>query len=125
MNTTTEVICTNEEKQALIKAWANDQKRRAFPGEYKTWGVWMTLPELDLTFYKYDLPDGNRIIAMEYLREAHYGEDVYGSDVPVKGVRYYLQLGKYYEPSSVQDYTIGDHLKRLKMKMQKELKDNA
>jgi hypothetical protein len=59
-----------------MQLWANTDKRREFIRNYSEWGVWLTVPELGLTCYKYDLPDGGRILAMEYQHESHYsGEE--------------------------------------------------
>ncbi len=56
----------------LIRLWANDEKRRAFLANYKEWGVWLNITELGLVYYKYDLPKGHCILAMEYKREDLY-----------------------------------------------------
>jgi hypothetical protein len=120
MDTRVEIVYTADEKRELIKKWANDDKRRAFPKEYRDWGVWITLRELDLTFYKYDLPDGKRIVVMEYVNETMA---VYGTDG--KRVKFYLQEGEFFLTHSVNDYAINDHLKNLKIRFQKELKESA
>jgi hypothetical protein len=100
--------------------WSNDQKRREFVKDFKPWGVWFIQPELGLTFYKYDLPDGNRIIAMEYVREPYYYEESKGDVITC--CRLYLQKEKYFNPSPVSEYVIADHLKELKVKLIKEQK---
>ena len=112
-------------KQELIKMWSNDQKRAAFIKDFKAWGVWFTQPELNLTYYKYDLPDGSRLIAMEYLRKAYLGEKVVGGDTAVTCHNHYLQSDAYFNPSSAPVYTMTNRLKDLKEKLAKELKENA
>ncbi len=116
---------TNAEKQELIKLWGNDGKRKAFLDSYQSWGVWFTQPEMDLTFYKYDLPGGTRLIVMEYMREPYYGEPGYKSGASVTAKKFYVQTGKHFEPSAVNGYRIYDRLKDLKIEMQKELKRDA
>ena len=108
-------------KRELIKLWSNDQKRKAFIQDYKTWGLWFTQPELDLTFYKYDFPDGSRLIAIEYLREPHQYEKTDGSETVICN-KYCLQRGAYFTPSAACGYEMTDHLKTLKEKLIKELK---
>ncbi len=110
-------------KQDLVKLWANGEKRKAFIQDYKAWGVWFPQTELSLTFYKCDLPDGSRIIAMEYLREPYYGEKTDGG--PETGLKYYLQKGEYFNPSSVSGSTMYEHLMHLKEDMAKELRQKA
>ena len=107
-------------KSELIKLWANSDKRRAFAQDYKSWGVWLTVPELGQTYYKYELPDGVRLIAMEYQREDYYSTSSEGETQTI--TVHYLWKGKYFIPFTVSDYAIADHLKVLKMQLQKELK---
>ena len=107
--------------QQLVKLLANDQKRRAFVNNYKAWGLWFSQPELDLTYYKYDLPSGGRIIAMEYLRAPFPSEKPAGDNTAVVCKSLYLQTGDYFSPTAVSDYTVAEHLKNLKATLAKEL----
>jgi len=102
----------------LLALWANDQKRRDFVKNYKVWGIWFVQPELDLTYYKYDLPGGGRIIAMEYYRDPYRME---GTE-PVMCVNFYLQRGKCFVPSAASDYTVADRLKEIKATLHAEQK---
>lgn len=43
----------------------NDTERLDFLKMYKCWGVWLELPELNLTFYKCDLDNGDFIVVTE------------------------------------------------------------
>jgi len=107
----------------LTKLWSNDQKRKAFIQDYRAWGVWFTQPELDLTFYKYDMPDCSRLIAMEYLRAPYPGEKTDGNSSTVTCVKHYLQRGDYFNPSSAPGYQMTEHLKYLKEKLAKEQRE--
>jgi len=99
----------------LLKLWSNSKKRREFVNGYKTWGVYLTVPELDLTFYKYDLPDGSKLIVMEYRQENYYPRD----DQPKwhTGTREYLQKSEYFMPDAASGHQIEDHLKTLKQEI--------
>ena len=112
---------TNEE---LIKQWSNDTKRKAFIQDFKAWGVWFTQPELDLTFYKYDLPNGARLIALEYLRSPYPGERTTGDSDVIICSKLYYQSGAHFTPSATSMFMIVDHLKCLKEKLVKEMKQN-
>ncbi len=104
--------------QEYIKLFTNDEKRRAFIAGYKEWGVWITQPELGLTYYKHDLPDGSRIIVMEHLRKPYHGE---GQDALMS--RFHLQKSdEYFNPNATGEFGIADHLKELKAKLAAELK---
>jgi hypothetical protein len=94
--------------QDFITLWANDRKRRDFLKDFKSWGKWFTQPELDLTFYKYDLPGGSRIIAMEYLRSPYPSETLTGNKKAVANNKYYLQRGTYFNPSAVSEHEIAE-----------------
>ena len=48
-----------------ILALKNDKERIEFLRQYKTWGKWLSLPELALNFYKCDLTNGDFIVATE------------------------------------------------------------
>ena len=136
--------------QELIKMWSNDQKRRAFIASYKAWGLWFSQPELGLSYYKYDLPEGGgRIIAMEYFRAPYPLERMEQYARPSNGGNtrtsnsaidsaisttkkndavlckvFYLQTGDYFSPSAVSDSVIAEHLKQLKGKLTKELSES-
>ena len=104
--------------QELLSLWTNDTKRREFVKNYQVWGVWFVQTELDLTYYKFDLPGGGRIIAMEYYRDPYRME----GDTPVMCVSFYLQRGKCFVPSASSDYNIADCLKNLRATLNTEQK---
>ena len=108
-------------KNELVKRWANGDKRREFLKNYKEWGVWLTVPELGQTYYKYELPDGSgRFLAMEYRRENPY--QLSGEEKVQTITIYYLWDGEYFAPNFASEYILTDRLKTLKMALQKELK---
>ena len=58
----------------------NDTERLDFLKMYKCWGVWLELPELNLTFYKCDLDNGDFICITEYPRfkiKTSWGEELF------------------------------------------------
>lgn len=50
-----------------LRQLRNKKEREAFLENYEQWGVWKEIPELRVQFYKYDLPNGARIIAQTYV----------------------------------------------------------
>ena len=111
---------TNKE---LVELWKNDAKRKEFLKNYREWGVWITTPELGLTYYKYELPEGGKILAMEYQRENTYRM---GGDGKYQTITlYYLWTGELFVPNTSNEYSITDVLKRLKVAMQKEFRAGA
>jgi hypothetical protein len=111
-------------KKELVQLWANNDKRREFIKNYKDWGVWLTVPELGQTYYKYELPDGSgRFLAMEYRRENYY--QLAGEGQLQTITIYYLWDGEHFIPNSASDYVLADRLKNLKTSMQKELRSET
>ncbi len=104
----------------LIRLWANDEKRRAFLANFKEWGVWLNITELGLVYYKYDLPKGHRILAMEYQRVDPY---TLGSGAPLKTVvNYYIwEDGDRFDPTAAVETYITDWLMHFKWELKREL----
>lgn len=113
----------NLTKSELVDLWRNNDKRREFFKGYKAWGVWLTVPELGLAYYKYILPDGCRLIAMEYQSKNRY--PAYGGDEIQTAASHYLWEGEYFSPSPASEYEIVDRLKKLKAVLQAELRSEA
>jgi len=114
------MFIVNWTKSELVKLWTNNEKRREFFKNYKEWGVWLTVPELGLVYYKYTLPDGGRIVAMEYQSKNPY--PAYGGGEIQTTASYYLWDGEYFSPTFASDYEIVDRLKKLKVTLQAELR---
>lgn len=52
----------------------NKFERENFLSEYKSWGVWLSVPELELTCYKYKFANGDELVVSEsyYWTDPHY-----------------------------------------------------
>ena len=98
-------------KRELAQRWGNNGKRREFLHSYSEWGVWITVPELGLTYYKYELPDSSRLLAMEYQRENSY--PFYGEDGVKTLTTYFLWDGEYFSPNAASERTIIERLKTI------------
>ena len=44
----------------------NIDQRKAWLAQYKKWGLWYYDGHIDVNYYKYDFPDGSRLIVTEY-----------------------------------------------------------
>jgi hypothetical protein len=108
------------ENKDLIQAWGNDEKRQAFLKAYKDWGVWFTVPETEWTLYRYVLPNGTVIIALEYRRDPKY----YSKEQP--GVLYYTQYeSNFICPGSTSSiWHVAVLLKTAKAELQKKVKNS-
>jgi len=112
-----------EELIKLINLWSNNDKRRAFLKSYEEWGVWLTVPELGLTYYQYALPNnGGRILAMSYQSpnpyRQHDGKELHTS------VLYYFWDGEHFIPSPAGEWEITNRLKVQKALLEAELVKN-
>ena len=102
----------------LIQLWGNHTKRQEFLENYKAWDLWFNVPETEWTLYRYTIPGGATIVALEYRREpSNYSKEK-------TGVLYYTQReGSFINPdfpSSI--WNVADLLKNAKIKIQQENK---
>lgn len=108
-----------------LRQLRNKKEREAFLENYQQWGVWKEIPELRVQFYKYDLPNGARIIAQTYVhppvgclsfRKTEYIVAEYALIVPqgddFKGS--YGQEYTFYRPNGTSKTTIIDYLTEKK-----------
>ena len=106
------MMYSNEE---LLKLWSNSAKRKDFVEKYKDWGVFIEVPELRMTYYKFELPDGAVVFVMEHMQE------VYDPDARAMkwdtGKKYYLQKDEFFEPRPVGVSSIDEHLMSLKQSL--------
>jgi len=106
------------ENKNLIALWSNDKKRREFLETYKDWGVWLTTPELELVYYRYQLSDGTIIIAMEHKKQIFVSyQEGYKWGI---GVNYYIQkLNEPFTPTCSSISAVAELLKDIKTNLQK------
>jgi len=110
------------DKTKLIKTWGNDKKRRDFLCAYLDWGLWLTTPELDLAYYRYTMPDGKIIIAMEHKSHVYQGYNAEHQYKWKNGVSYFIQKpDEPFTPNSKSSISaVADLLKEAKVSLQKK-----
>lgn len=54
-----------EQKQA-VPVLHNNKEREEFARNYREWGLWYQDDNIETKYYKFDFPDGSRIIVAEY-----------------------------------------------------------
>ncbi len=117
--------------EKLCQQLKNKAERLAFLENYAHWGVWKEIPELRVRFYKYDLPNGARIIAQTYVHPSisylSYHRDEYTvaeyalllpKDDDYKGT--YGQEYTFYRPNGASKSVIVDYLTAKKPLVQIE-----
>lgn len=60
------------EPQPKLSLLKNNDQRKEWLKNYKDWGLWYRDGNLDVNYYKYDFPDGSRLVVAEYLQRAQY-----------------------------------------------------
>lgn len=114
----------------------NKKEREHFLENYTKWELWKEIPELELKFYRYILPNGMVIIATEYscLRFADYivkgckyakrrtvRYHLIQSDNDKYGVEYYETAHKFYNPAGDSKSDIITYFVATKPEIQEEM----
>ena len=55
-----------ESKQPELPKLRNNDQRKDWLKNYKTWGLWYRDENIDVNYYKYDFEDGSRLVVAEY-----------------------------------------------------------
>lgn len=102
-------------KQNILNL-TNESKRKAILAAWRSWGIWHKAPEIGLSVYRLDLPDGSFFTASWYE-----GDDFFpgGSMGNVNRPRF--NVGGKLKAGSVAESVLTDKLKELR----KELLHNA
>ncbi len=74
-------------KSALL-GFKNKSEREKFLSDYKSWGVWLSVPELELTCYKYRFANGAELVVSESHCYDYYG---LGASRRAVLIRYHLK----------------------------------
>lgn len=69
MNEVTEI---EEPEQPELPILKNNDQRKEWLRDYKSWGLWYTDEHIGVEYYKYDFPDGTRLIAERYPKGYNY-----------------------------------------------------
>lgn len=64
------------EQQPELPALKNNDQRKEWLANYKSWGLWYRDENIDVNYYKYDFIDGSRLIVAEYpQRHTYYSSE--------------------------------------------------
>lgn len=120
-----DAVSQRESKPETLIRLRNKQEREAFLENYERWGVWKEIPELRVRFYKYDLPNGARIVVQTYVHppisyfsymQEEYTVAEYALLLPdeddYRGT--YHQEYTFYRPNGASKSTLIDYLSKRK-----------
>lgn len=63
------------EMQQELPELKNNDQRKQWLREYKNWGLWYRDENIDVNYYKFDFPDGSRLVVAEYPQRLCYWRD--------------------------------------------------
>lgn len=98
-----------------ILALTNESKRKAVLADWQNWGIWHRAPEIGLSVYRLDLPDGSFFTASWYE-----GDDFFpgGGTHNVNRPRYNFDgKGDKLKAGSVAESQLTDKLKELRKEL--------
>ena len=98
-----------------ILALTNESKRKAVLSDWRNWGIWHKAPEIGLSVYRLDLPDGSFFTASWYA-----GDDFFpgGGTHNVNRPRYnFGGEGGKLKAGSVAESLLTDKLKELRKEL--------
>ena len=61
-----------EPVQPELPVFKNNDQRKKWLKEYKSWGLWYRDENIDVNYYKYDFSDGSRLVVAEYPKRRMY-----------------------------------------------------
>lgn len=95
----------------------NNEQRKEFLENYRSWPVWFKVPNAQETYYRFDLQNGDSIVIREWLCESWRGEERRWT------YEYLLKPGyKYLDNCRTNRTALIDYLRRLKMERVKHEK---
>ncbi len=110
------------EPQPELPILKNNDQRKQWLGDYKTWGLWYRDENIDVNYYKYDFEDGSRLVVAEYLQRQDYWKK---NKIEDEHFYHLLQAGKEgygfnynekYRNSTDSETYLVDFLKNLRKK---------
>lgn len=100
-----DTVAQSETQPEKLRQLKNKAERLAFIENYAHWGVWKEIPELRVKFYKYDLPNGARIIAQTYIHPSISYLSYHQEEHAVAEYALLLPKGDDYKGTFGQEYT--------------------
>lgn len=67
---------TAAETQQELPVLKNNDQRKQWLNDYEKWGLWYRDDNIDVNYYKFDFPDGSRLVVAEYPQRPVYWKGV-------------------------------------------------
>lgn len=115
-----------EPVQPELPVLKNNDQRKAWLNDYKAWGLWYYDDHIDVNYYKYDFPDGSRLIIAEYPQRQNYWslelQDEHFYHLLEKGKKMYggsKTYDKKYQQNTDSETYVVEFLKNVQAKEKK------
>ncbi len=109
--------------QPELPVLKNNDQRKEWLKNYKSWGVWYWDGHIDVNYYKFDFDNGSRLVVAEYLqRENDWSSDKYDRvyyHLVEKGKKKYKSEKVYddkYQDSPTSETELVEYLKNIQKK---------
>lgn len=110
-------------EQPELPVLKNNDQRKEWLKNYKSWGLWYRDGHIDVNYYKFDFDNGSRLVVAEYLqRENDWSSDNYDRvyyHLVEKGKKKYKSEKVYddkYQDSPTSETELVEYLKRIQKK---------
>lgn len=88
----------------------NQNQRKEFVENYKKWGLWFEVPELEMKYYRFILPDSTQIIVSEYKNKYY---DYFSKTNKERNLVHYHLVVSDDVKWPAASYTAGNEFKRF------------
>lgn len=107
-----------EPEQPDFPIMRNNEQRKEFLEGFHTWPVWLRNSKASEVYYRYDLPDGNSIVAKEYRYYASWRAEYTDENPHCAGVDWYYLPEEYHYLHDCRTNAsyLADKLKELQKK---------
>lgn len=112
-----------EQIQPELPILKNNDQRLAWLRNYRDWGIWYQDDNINARYYKYDFPDGSRIVVVEYLykkycvkageSDTEWGSGHYHLIHGSKGSSYSYYCNYFFSPYESSLNQIIEHIKKV------------
>ena len=90
-----------EPVQPELPVLKNNDQRKEWLKDYRSWGLWYRDENIDVNYYKYDFSDGSRLVVAEYpMREGYWNrepEDEHYFHLLEKNKKKYASINEVYD----------------------------
>ncbi len=107
----TEEECIIKPEQPALPVFKNNEQRKAWLEDVEAWGLWYEDENIQARYYKYDFPDGSRLIAVKYrytcppwMKDSGHFKEYAESDGSYRDAHYHMIYSGEYKKKHKNEY---------------------